>query len=318
MPEGLDFQQYYELQAAGALPLADDVLFRDPPDLIVLGHESFLWNIVDVLRPKGIPMVLISHGPLAAIANGQIKAHLVEPLLDHARCADIVLPVAKHTAASIEKHGIAARTVRNVVDTNQFRPRGNLQQLRAKLELDAEDILVSHASNMRPVKRVQDIVESAAMALREEPRFRYLILGDGPMRRDMEQRCHKLGVADRFRFLGWIPFSEVAPYISLADIAVLASDSEAMPYCALETMSCEGAAVVSDLPWTEEVLEQGPSLLRFPVGDIEAFAQQTLRAAADTDLRAHLDAAGRAYVERYHRKDMVIAGFADAVAPILV
>jgi glycosyltransferase involved in cell wall biosynthesis len=311
------FEDYYELQARRALPLMRQVVDDDPPDLIVLGHEAMLWGVVDTVRTWGIPTALVSHGPLSAIANGQMSEHLVEPLLDHARRVDIVLTVAEYSARFLAGLGMNARIVRNVVETDRFRPQTDTERLRGSIGLGERDMIVAHASNLRSVKRPMDIVEAAAIALKQEPRLTYLILGDGPLRENMEQRCRVLGLADRFVFTGWVAHGQVDRYIRGADVFIVSSASEGMPYGALEPLSSGRPVVASDLAWTAEILAHGQCMLRFPVGDVECLAERTLEAAADGPLRARMGKAGRAFVERHHRKDRVVEAFMAAVTPLM-
>jgi glycosyltransferase involved in cell wall biosynthesis len=311
------FDEYYALQAHRALPLLRQVVEDDPPDLIVLGHEQMLWGVVDTVRAWGIPTALVSHGPLSAIANGQMSEHLIEPLLDHARRVDLVLTVAEYTARFLAGLGMNTRIVRNVVETDRFRPQTDTERLRGSIGLGERDVVVAHASNLRSVKRPMDIVEAAAIALKREPRLIYLILGDGPLRETMEQRCRVLGIADRFRFTGWVEHGLVDRYVRAADVFIVSSASEGMPYGALEPLSCGLPVVASDLAWTAEILAHGQCMLRFPVGDVAGLAERTLQAAMDALLRARMGEAGRAFVERHHRKDRVVEAFMAAVTPLI-
>jgi glycosyltransferase involved in cell wall biosynthesis len=313
----MGFDGYYELQAGRALPLMRQVVDDDPPDLIVLGHDALLWRIVDTVRTWGMPTVLVSHGPLAAIANGHFREHLIEPLLDHARQVDLVLPVAEYTTRFLAGLGISARTVRAIVETDRFRPDVGDCGSRVPFGFDAHDIIIAHASNLRSVKRPMDIVESAAIALKHESRLGYLILGDGPLREDMEHRCGELGIADRFRFTGWVAHADIDNHYRAADLVIQSSASEGMPYGALEPLACGRAVVASDLAWTNEILAEGESILAYPTGDVEALAQCTLQVATNASLRARMGKAGRKFVLKHHSRRSVVKAFMAAVTPLM-
>jgi glycosyltransferase involved in cell wall biosynthesis len=114
-----------------------------------------------------------------------------------------------------------------------------------------------------------------------------------------------------------VAHGQVDRYVRAADVFILTSASEGMPYGALEPLSCGRPVVASDLAWTAEILAQGQCMLRFPVGDVAGLAERTLQAAMDAPLRARMGKAGRAFVERHHRKDRVVEAFMAAVTPLM-
>lgn len=316
-PPGVSFDDYVSMQRSRALPLLERAVARHKPDIIVMGHEIYVWEILDRIRPWGIPIAVLAHGPLAAIVNDEMSERFREPLLDHLRRADLVLPVARYMTRFAKRSGITAHTLHNILHTDKFTPAAPDAQLRGELSLADDDIVVLHASTLRIVKRPMDIAEAAAAALRREPRLAFLILGDGALRQKMQARCAVLGIADRFRFAGWVPHGDIHRYLRLADMTALMSASEGMPYIALEAFSCQRPVVTSDIAWTAEVQEGGPSMLLYPVGDTVALAGQLVATARDPDLRRRLGVAGRAYVKRHHRQDSVVKKFSEVIAPLL-
>ncbi len=88
--------------------------------------------------------------------------------------------------------------------------------------------MIAHVSNLKPVKRPLDLVRSAVETTRRDARLMYLIIGDGPLRKRMEEACRQAGVRDRFWFAGWIDYAAMPGYLSVADLVVMPSESEGL------------------------------------------------------------------------------------------
>jgi glycosyltransferase involved in cell wall biosynthesis len=169
-----------------------------------------------------------------------------------------------------------------------------------------------HVSNLKPQKRGLDIVESAAIAVREDPRLVYVVVGDGMDRAAMELACRRHGIADHFRFVGWVPYERVPAYLNLADIVVMPSEAEAQARVYLETQACGRLLAASDIAAARHVITDGHTGLLFRRGDIAHLTKTTLRAAADAGLRARLGDNGRERVVA-HSLDEVALAYSHAV-----
>src|SRR5262249_40902370 len=154
------------------------------------------------------------------------------------------------------------------------------------LALQENDVVVAHVSNLKWLKRPLDITAAADTALRQNPRLLYLIVGDGPGRQPLEQACKERGIADRFRFVGWIEYERMPDYINLADIVVLPSEAEAQARVYLETQACARVILASDIPAAREVIVDGETGLLFRLGDADDLAAKILQGAGSAQARA--------------------------------
>src|SRR5581483_4211837 len=179
------------------------------------------------------------------------------------------------------------------VDPAHFAPRPRDAALARALGIRDDDLVVAHLSNLKPWKRPLDLVASAALTLPSNPRLLYLVVGDGPLRAAMEDACRRAALTERFRFVGWVDHEHVPAYLSLADLVVMPSHAEARALVYLETQACGRLLLASDVPAAREVIVDGKTGLLFEQGSLADLAAQTLRAAADPDLRARVGAAAR-------------------------
>jgi L-malate glycosyltransferase len=130
--------------------------------------------------------------------------------------------------------------------------------------------IVTHISNFRSVKRVDDVVRIFARVAREMP-ARLLLVGDGPDRAKAHDIAEAEGVADRVLFLG--KQNSVAELLSCSDLFLLPSENEAFGLVALEAMACGVPVVATRIGGIPEVVEHGVSGYLADVGDVDAMAE---------------------------------------------
>jgi glycosyltransferase involved in cell wall biosynthesis len=223
-----------------------------------------------------------------------IPPPMADRLLRQYRKFDLLIVVARHLAAAVAALGLDhAIVIENAIDPDQFVPRPRPERLRRQLQLEDLTIVIAHVSNLKSLKRPLDIVASARTTLRCDSRLTYVIVGDGPLRSEMEAACHRDGIADRFRFVGWVDHDCVPDYLNLADVVVMPSAAEARALVYLEAQACGRVLLASDIPAAREVVTDGKDGLLFAVGDVDELTAKTLVAAGDPALRREIGCRAR-------------------------
>ena len=128
---------------------------------------------------------------------------------------------------------------------------------------------------------------------------RLLLVGDGPMRGEVERLIEKLGLSDRVFLLGEQPPVVVAKLLAGAVASVLASRDEPFGIVAVESMAVGTPVVATKVGGLAEIVEHEHSGLTVPVDDPSALAAALERIAGDTALRERL---GSAASESAHRR----------------
>jgi glycosyltransferase involved in cell wall biosynthesis len=299
----------YRAQERGAIErLVPELIERDRPDIALIGRESFAWYIPLVVDAE-LPCVMQAHGTLTAgIVDGTYPQEEAERLLRCVRQANAVQVPAQHLARTLESLGVRnVEVIRNGVDLELFRPRSRDTDLSQTLRLAADDVVVAHFSNLKRLKRPMDVVESAEIALRRDARLLYVVVGDGAARADMERACAQKGISHRFRFVGWVDHATVPRYLSLADVVVMPSESEAQALIYLEAQASACTLVASDVPGARTVVVDRETGLLCRVGDARDLAEKTLLAASSPELRAEIGRAARDRVLSHSVKEIVEA-----------
>src|SRR5690606_3210515 len=112
------------------------------------------------------------------------------------------------------------------------------------------------------------------------------IIGSGEQKEALRRQIERLELQDRVFLLGAIP--EAATYLKAADVFVLASRTEAMPYAVIEALLSEVPTVATAVGGIPEVIENGVSGLLAPPLDNEALANILARLLRDEELRKTL------------------------------
>ena len=115
----------------------------------------------------------------------------------------------------------------------------------------------------------------------------------------MEEEARRAGVAERFRFAGWIEYDDMPAYLNAAEAVVMPCEDETLARVYLETMACGRALVASDIDAAREVVDDGRSGLLFRAGDVEHMAAEGVDGGHDPALRDRLGRAARAAMRRH-------------------
>jgi glycosyltransferase involved in cell wall biosynthesis len=141
------------------------------------------------------------------------------------------------------------------------------------------------------------LLDAFARVAPQAPDWALDIVGDGPLRAELERRAERLGIAAQVVFRGYQ--SDPFPLLYGASVFVLASRFEGMPNAMLEAMGCALAVVVTDAsPGPLELIRDGDTGLVSPAGDASALADAMLRLVEDGALRERLARAARAEAAR--------------------
>lgn len=286
-PPPAEYRQLEREQIQERLPV---LIAKERPDVVLIGRESFAWNVPDIAKAYSLPSVLrIAGGATAGILNHAYPDTLARQLLEQFRKVDLIVTPARHLTDRLRQWDCTnVTTIPNAVDLDQFSPNPRDTGLLRELSIRDDDVVVVHVSNLKPIKRPLDLVESAENALLRNPKLVYVIAGDGVYRRPMEDLCARHHLSERFRFVGWVDYPRVPQYINLADLVIILSESEGLARVYLEAQACARLLLASDIPAAREVITDGETGLLFRMGDIDDLTAKTLLSAGDPELRASI------------------------------
>ena len=162
-------------------------------------------------------------------------------------------------------------------------------------------------------KGFESLIDACAELTRRGIDFACEIIGDGPLRGDLEARVRKLNLSDRVHLLGSLTQEAVLTKLNTADIFALASvtdsqgASDVFPTVIIEAMAAARPVVSTRLAGIPESVVHGETGLLVPPGDMMALADALSRLIQDAKLRFHYGRAGRARIEQRFRIEHTVA-----------
>jgi glycosyltransferase involved in cell wall biosynthesis len=164
-------------------------------------------------------------------------------------------------------------------------------KLRSELELPMNAPLVGIVGRLYPEKDHATFLQAARLIGRTRPDVHFVIVGEGRLRRWIEEEIHRLGLATRTCMLG--ERRDAQAIIQLLDVLVLTSISEGLPNVLLEAAVVGTPVVTTAAGGSSEVVLDGTTGLVVPCGNAEAIARGVLRLLDDPALRKRLADAAR-------------------------
>jgi glycosyltransferase involved in cell wall biosynthesis len=251
---------------------------RDKRCVIV---HTFHGHVLSGYFPRwGSLLVRFAERRLAAITDRVVT---ISPLQRY----DIVnrFTIAADARTSIIPLGLDLEALRH--------PSGG-PDLRRELGISASDIVIGYVGRFAPIKDLGTLLRAFILAARREPRLSLLLVGDGPLRPELETIARQSGVQDRIRFLGWI--QNLVPVYDAIDVCALSSLNEGTPVSIIEAMAAGKAVVATAVGGVPDVIEDGKTGILFPAGGAGALATALVRLAASPSERMQMGQSGRAAV----------------------
>ncbi len=171
---------------------------------------------------------------------------------------------------------------------------------------DKGTLRVMLVANLRPVKSVETLLQAAPAIIKQIPKTRFEIIGEGSDRPRLEQLASQLGVGDQVLFHG--SRADVDQLLNGGAVGVLTSTSEGFSNSILEYMRAALPVVATAVGGNKEVVRDGETGLLIPPRDPEALSQKLIQLLTDSALRTRMGAAGRQLLEqRFSLKQMIAA-----------
>jgi glycosyltransferase involved in cell wall biosynthesis len=179
-------------------------------------------------------------------------------------------------------------------------------QLRARLGLAPDDIVIGKIARLFKLKGHDDLLAIAPALVQKCPRVKFLLVGDGPWRGRLEGRARSLGLEKHVVFTGLVAPSAVPPIVGIMDLLVHLSLREGLPRALPQALAAARPVVAYDADGANEVcLENETGFLVAP-GDLPSLSERLLRLAQDPALRQRLGCRGQQFVrERFGVQRMV-------------
>jgi glycosyltransferase involved in cell wall biosynthesis len=251
------------------------------PDAIYVATEGPLGHsAVGAAKRLGIPVATGFHTRFDAYASHYgmgVLAPLVRAYLGrfHRRASATLVPTR---ALADELHGMGvvhAQVLRRAVDTQRFHPSHRSEPLRASWQADAETPVMLYVGRIAPEKNLDLAVAAFRGLQRRMPTARYVWVGDGPARAELQARNPD------FIFAGTLRGDELAAHYASADLFVFPSLSETFGNVVLESLAAGVPVVAYDEGAARDYIDNGSNGIRIAVGNETGFVERSAALGAD-------------------------------------
>ena len=318
---GPELRPLRDLRALGALMR---LLRRERPQILHThtAKAGLLGRLAAILAVRPVPaLVHTYHGHVLEGYFGTLQTAVfraAERTL--ARRTDCLIAVSPQTRDDLIRLGVGTsvqfRVVRIGLDLDPFVAVGEDTRRTAREELGFPEqaVVALWTGRFVPVKRVDRLLRAFAAARSEVPELRLALVGDGPLRSELESLAAALGVDRHVLFLGYRP--HLVGVVAASDIAVLSSDNEGTPVALIEAAAAARPAVATDVGGVSDVVTAETGLLSRRE-DEAALAANLARLARDPDERARMGEAGRRHVTVRFDAAQLLRGIDTVYADLL-
>ncbi len=257
---------------------------------------SFLYPkaLIDVLRTEKVDILHCHNGCWykAAIAGKvapfkgiiytehgrQVPDYNSTMLFDRAvsKITDYVVPVSEDLSeyskkvVRIEPRKI--HEINNGIDTDYFSPRKKGKRLLKELSIPDNALIIGNIARLAPVKDHITLINAFAIAEKQCPDMKLLIIGDSSEKATLEKLINELHLSDKIVLLGFR--RDIKEILALFDLFVLSSISEGTSITILEAMASGKAVIASDVGGNSKIVIEDVSGFLVPAKNIKAIAEK--------------------------------------------
>ena len=298
--------------------------FRELRPDIVHTHSSKAGIIGRYAAAKaGLPAVHTIHG--ASFHRGQSAlAFNVYCQLERwaARKTDVFLSVCDSLTDQYVEAGIAPRdrftTAYSGMDVDPFlNPARSRDEVRKQLGLQPDQIAVAKVARLFHLKGHKFLIEAARTVIDRCPNVRFVLIGDGILREQFEQRISELGLSEHFILTGLVPPEQIPELVNAADIVAHTSEWEGLARVLPQGLISGKPVVSYDVDGAREVVIPGETGYLLPVEEIAGVADAICELAESPELRIRLGENGRARFTDVFRHQTMTAQIRDVYQQVL-
>lgn len=219
----------------------------------------------------------------------------------------------QYLAAGIGKPGQFTK-IFSGFDLQPFLSARNDLDLRVKLGISPDDIVVGKIARLFKLKGHDDLFAITPTLIEKCPQIKFLLVGDGEWRNKFENKARELGLADKFIFTGLVPPNEVARYVGIMDILIHLSVREGLPRALPQALAAGKPVVAYDCDGAREVCFENETGFLVSPRNLEKLTERLLRLARDQNLRAQFGQRGREFVKQNFAVEKMVDALTELYA----
>ncbi len=237
-------------------------------------HAYAGYMAKQMLKDQGIdlPIVTTLHGTdVTLVGKHPFYKPAVTFSINHSDCVTSVSESLKQDTINVFEVHKEIKVIPNFVDFSKHQHHD--EDCQRSLIAPDDQKIITHISNFRMVKRIDDVIE-VFYRTQKEVNAILIMVGDGPERLRAMETCEELGIENKVKFLG--KSNQVYQILCYSDLFILPSASESFGLAALEAMMMRVPVISTNVGGLPEVNIEGESGYLFELGDVEGMAQKSI------------------------------------------
>jgi len=186
-------------------------------------------------------------------------------------------------------------TIYNGIDLNMFDPNKVNETFRKRLGFESNTSVIGIVGRLAPVKDHATFIKAAALVLRDAPNAKFVIVGNGSMKSELERLAASMGIAASISFIEGQ--STVADVFAAFDIAVVTSRYEGCCNVILEAMAMNKPVIASRVGGNPELVRPDENGKLFDVGDATQLSKAILELLQNSKQAQQMGKRGRQRIE---------------------
>ena len=265
-------------------------------------HAYAGYMAKQMLKREGIevPMITTLHGTdITLVGNHPTYKEAVTFSINE---SDVVTSVSESLKRDTLRLFNVDKDIKVIPNFIGLQKTERVSPCKRSVMASADELIVTHISNFRKVKRVDDVVR-VFYGIQQHLPAKLIMVGDGPEREIADQLCKDLGIKKKVLFLG--NTSDIDRILCFTDLFLLPSESESFGLSALEAMAAGVPVVSSNAGGLSEVNEEGVSGYLCPIGDVQTMAEKAIYILSDKDRLAQFKQNARKVAARFDEEKII-------------
>ncbi len=262
------------------------IVSEEKPDALLVRYNLFNISAPLVAFLKGVPLVLEVNAPMA-FENRTYNKNVVHlPFLPewterfNLKMAKRVFTVSnalKSFFVNQDVSGDKITVVPNGVDVERFTPQTSGRTIREKYGF-GEGVVFGFVGSFHYWHGLESIEKFVQTLSEKHENARFLLVGSGPLKEDIQRAIEQEGLTDRVVLPGFVPHEEIPAYVAAMDVALAPYPPTDFFYFSplklFEYMAAGKTVVASRIGQIAEIVEDGENGVLYEPGDIDALIQK--------------------------------------------
>ncbi len=268
-----------------------------------LGSEALKFS-----KKFNIPLVFTYHIKyedyshyIPLVPSSISKKYIRKVTVNYSNMCDVVISPSTAIKKLLEDHGIKAlvKIIPSGININNFQnDTGKKAEIREKYKINQNEIMLITACRLTKEKNLEFLIRSFAKIIEKQKNVKFMIVGDGAVKNDLEKMVEKLRIKNNIVFTGLVDRASIVSLYQASDIFIFASKTETQGLVAVEAMAAGNPVVAVKASGIEDIVKDGKD--GFLTSEAEGkFADSVLKIVNDNDLREKMSAQAKINSKRF-------------------